>query len=126
MKRAILSSITLLSLSGCVLSTPLSTSIGNKIDVSKFDKVTVCKTTKAELLSLFGEPERTGRQSGYNTLNWQYAKASLSGSESQNVIVFLNNENVIVDYIINPVGFIIQPADKCGNRYNKTINIDSI
>lgn len=106
MKKVVLSSIVLMTLSGCA-------SMGNKIDTNKFDGVSICKTTKSELISLFGEPERSGRQSGYNTLNWQYAHASFLGSESQNVIAFLNNDNVIVDYVINPVGLNVEPTDKC-------------
>jgi len=104
MKKVVLSSIALLILTSCA-------SVGNKIDVSKLNKVENCKTTKSELISLIGEPERTGRQNGYNTMTWEYAKASLVGNENQYIVVFLNN-NVVVDYAVNPVG-VVQVNDTC-------------
>jgi hypothetical protein len=112
--KVVVTSLVLASLTGCALSPMGTNSVGRKIDTTKFNEVQVCKTSKSELIGIFGAAEREGRQNGYNTLNWQYASVSFGGKgESQNVIVYLNNENVIVDYAINPVGLNFQPTDKC-------------
>lgn len=90
--------------------------IGRKIDVSQFDKVKLCKTTKTELLTLFGNPKTYGRESGFTTMYWEYASAPLlfvgSDSATQEVIVYLNDDNIIIDYAINPAS-IHQPSNNC-------------
>ncbi len=86
----------------------MSMSAGTKIDENLLSKIENCKTTKSEILELFGEPWRTGFQNGYKTMNWQYA--SFEGS--QNYFVFLNKEGIIVDQAMNPVG-LVQINDTC-------------
>jgi hypothetical protein len=52
---------------------------GRKIDVAKVDNIVACKTTEADLLAWFGEPNQRGNQSGFPTMNWGYASASVGG-----------------------------------------------
>lgn len=100
-------------LSGCAMS-PMNEMIqGKKVDTDKFNEFKVCETTKDTVISSIGEPQQMGRQSGYNTVSWYYGRVSFSsGSETQNVLAFFNNENVLVDYAINPVG-LVEIVDKC-------------
>lgn len=101
MKKTVVLLIAPLIFSGCM-------SLGSKIDEQQLNKVETCKTTESEILKLFGNPWNKGFQSGYKTLNWQYA--SISGT--QNIIVFVNKNNLIVDFLVNPVG-LVQVNDAC-------------
>lgn len=106
-------SATILALSGCALSPMNDLTQGVKIDTNKFDSIELCNTKKSKVVELIGAPQQEGRQSGYRTASWSYAKASFSGGhESQYVIAFFNNESNIVDYAINPVG-LVQITDNC-------------
>jgi len=96
-----------LLLSACV-------SIGNKMDETDITNIQRCKTSKQELLSMFGKPYEKGVQSGYNTLKWLYVYSGVFSHQRQEVIAFLNNDGTVVDYAFNPQGS-IEIYDKCGN-----------
>jgi hypothetical protein len=114
MNKLILSTLCFI-LVGCTLSPPThNMTHGKKIDTSKLKMMVACETKKSELIKLFGKPSQEGRQSGYDTLIWNYLRASFSDGahESQYVIVFLNDHSTVIDYALNPVG-LVQISDNC-------------
>jgi PBP1b-binding outer membrane lipoprotein LpoB len=106
MKNLILASLITVFLTGCA-------SLGRKIDVTKFEDVSICKTTRAELISMVGAPWSEGKKPDYTMLNWEYGYADLVTDEvHQVVIALLNSQKIIVDYVVNPVGE-YKLTDKC-------------
>lgn len=95
-------------LSGCA-------TMGTEIDLSKLDAFKACQTTKSQMVDAFGKPFQVGKQSGYKTARWFYSYADFfENFETQNVIAFYDEDNVMVDYLLNPVGTAeIHPVDKC-------------
>ncbi len=61
-----------------------------------------CRTTEAEVVKIYGDPDTTGVYSGYTTLTW------ISGlgidTFQRELLVFVNNKGVVVDYALNPQG----------------------
>lgn len=91
----------------------------NQNDLSRIKR---CQTNRSEVLSILGKPFNEGMQNGYKTMQWQYASASFSEQISKHAIVFLNNDDVVVDVALNPVG-LIDITDNCQSRQkSSTIN----
>jgi hypothetical protein len=97
MKTLILASLITVFLTGCL-------TVGRKIDVTKFDDIVTCSTTRTELISLLGEPYKEGVKKGYTKLKYVHeVEQFLSGRVTSNYAIFLlNNKNVVVDYEFNP------------------------
>lgn len=106
--KSIILSISILALTGCA-------SMGTELDLSKLDTFKTCQTSKSEMVEVFGKPLQVGRQSGYKTAKWFYSYVGFfQDFENQNVIAFYNDDNIMVDYLLNPVGSAeIFPVDKC-------------
>jgi outer membrane protein assembly factor BamE (lipoprotein component of BamABCDE complex) len=113
MKKILTATFVLALLSGCVA--PLQpVEQGRKIDTSKFSQVIPCKTTKSELLALFGPTTKEGRENGFNIMAWQYFLTTFTAQdEQQHVFVFLNDQDVLVDYSINPKSNNLTPSKTC-------------
>ncbi len=69
-----------------------------------------CKTTEAEVVKIYGNPDITGVRSGYMTLTW------ISGlgidTFQRELVVFVNGKGVAVDYALDPHGE-IAVVDRC-------------
>jgi len=89
-------------------TTSFAVAWGSKIDVSKFDSLKLCESSKGDLMRVLGhKPTREGREQGFNSLVWEYTKATMYKTENQQVIAFTNANNIFVDYVINPVSSVI-------------------
>lgn len=61
-----------------VITTGCATSQGNQVDVSDTSSIVDGKTTKSELISKFGQPTQTTRDSkGKQTLVWLHTKSTI-------------------------------------------------
>ena len=100
--KVIVMGIFLSSLAGCTWLKYNSREIGSHI--------VRCKTTEAEVVKIYGDPEVTGVHSGYMALSW------ISGlgidTFQRELVVFVNGKGVAVDYALNPHGE-IAVVDQC-------------
>jgi hypothetical protein len=96
-KNLILASLITVFLTGCLTA-------GRKLEVTTFDDVSICKTTRAGLITLLGEPYNEGVKNGYTKLKWLYQVGDFwSGIITSSTAIFLlNKKNVVVDYEFNP------------------------
>jgi len=119
MKRILLVAAALVALGACATRTQM----GRKFTTEDVMKIQICHTTRADLISMFGEPIREGAQSGLLTLTWQYADVTYDpwhpGDYVRNVqkgtgtlIAFLNQQGTVVDYAYNPAGQ-VEAEDRC-------------
>jgi len=99
---------------------------GERIDPDDVMSIERCVTTEQDLVDVFGEPLRTGIQSGYATQTWSYADFQVSAfsSTSQNIeevqnnsgllTAFVNAEGIVVDYAYNYSELVlVQIVDNC-------------
>jgi hypothetical protein len=99
----------LLMLQACI-----SAQVGTRFPIENVPSIKRCQTTQANLLQLLGNPYQRGAQSGYNTLRWLHQRASVRDSTQNDLIVFLNDAGVVVDYTLNPQGSLVKLYDRCG------------
>jgi hypothetical protein len=98
----------------CATGLPAS---GPRMDERDVAKVHVCATTKAEIVSLFGEPKGKGIVDGLQSWQWQHFRISMSGfpSDVQTLNVALDDRDVVVDMAFNPPRAYV-PANKCAAK----------
>ena len=94
-----------LLLAGCA-------SLGKNFKEEMINEIVRCKTSESKVRELFGKPYKEGVQSGYKTLKWYYSMATFGYATTKTLIVFINDDGVIVDYALNPTG-LVQVMDKC-------------
>ena len=100
----------LLSLAcGCI-------SMGAKIDAKKVNDIKACQTTAADLVQMFGEPYQRGMHNGLPTMQWMYATGGVTGMESQNFWVILNQEGQVLQYQLNPTTVMTNIQDTCATE----------
>ena len=97
---------------------------GNKFSDKDVLKIQKCMSKKADLEQIFGEPFRTGIQSGYQYSLWSYSDTSInpfsstdtimrnSAKNRKDLFVFFNQNDIVVDYALNPTGT-VQIIDNC-------------
>jgi len=102
---------------------------GERIDPDDVMNIERCVTSEQDLVDVFGEPLRTGVQSGYGTQTWSYADLQVSAfsSTSRNIeeaqkntgllTSFVNAEGIVVDYAYNySESVLVQIVDNCGSN----------
>ena len=97
---------------------------GKRFSYEDVKKIKRCVTTENEVINNFGEPIKVGIQSRYKTLNWSYSDFTMSPFQSNEefiekasknsgtLIIFINDEEIVVDYAFNPQG-LVQVVDNC-------------
>ncbi len=86
-----------------------SASMGRKIDDARVKDIKPCVTTERDLIAWFGDPSQRGNQNGLPTMQWMYSKVTAgfaSGTtETQNLVVALNQSGKVVQFQLNPTTF---------------------
>jgi hypothetical protein len=94
---------------------------GRNFDESIFtSKIKKCQTTKAELRDLLGKPRQEGIQGGYTTLQYNYAFVIVGSYTQKSAVIFLDDNNVVVDYALNPVG-LVEVNNQCSSPRMQTV-----
>ncbi len=99
----------LVTLSWAFVVLGCSGSMGRKIDDARVKDIKPCVTTEKELITWFGNPSQRGNQNGLPTMQWMYSKVTAgfaSGTtETQNLVVALNQSGKVVQFQLNPTTF---------------------
>jgi hypothetical protein len=94
---ALLGLLSTLGLCGCV-----SITAGRKFDMVHVADIRPCVTTEENLRAWFGEPYKRGNTDGLPTLQWAYAHTGTSGTESQALVVVVNQAGKVMHFALNP------------------------
>lgn len=96
MRRAIALFSLVLILSGC------ASAVGQNFDESKLEKLHKGRTTKQELIALFGQPDtETPYPEGHLILMWKYSQArAMDTTEGKTLTVQLAN-GVVTSYTVS-------------------------
>ena len=90
--------LSLFMLVGCV-------TIGNDFPSDKVNQIQIGVTTQAEIKAMFGNPWRTGVDSG--DITWTYAlySASIGGkAEAKDLVIRFDSNGVVKSYSYNSTG----------------------
>ena len=98
--RWILLSGWLTILTSCASLGPKS---GPKLERAEVQKIKRCETTKDELIAKFGTPDSDGSSGDYSMIGWSYPIYA-GGYKNQEVKVFVDENNLVIDFVINPKG----------------------
>jgi hypothetical protein len=80
-----------------------SASIGTWVDERNIPQVLLCKTTKSEVLQLFGEPFTRGVVEDFQFWHWSFARDSATGDlQVQDLYITMDRRDVVVDLAYNP------------------------
>lgn len=104
-----LAALLFLTMTGCVSGSSTKTAIDEK----SLSNIQVCKTTKKDLVDMYGEPEKVGYQSSINTYEWTYRPFVAGPGDTKRLIAFVNKSDKVVEYSVNPSVKIIDVVDKC-------------
>jgi len=110
LKKSLAISIISLNMTACGLFIPMTQ--GERVEPSQLDKVKICKSSKSEVVEMFGEPSQRGVQSGYSLMTWVSYKMMYGKPDTQVVHAFFNKDNLLVNYVVNPVAT-VDINDQC-------------
>jgi len=103
-----------------------STSLGRKINTAHVPDIRPCVTTDDDLVGWFGEPFRFGNQNGLPTMQWEYmylkATSGSKASESQSLVVVLNQAGKVVHFQLNPTCPATDVKDVCARAGDASID----
>jgi hypothetical protein len=88
-------------------------SMGRKFDATHVNDIRQCVTTERDLLAWFGEPYERGNENGFPSLLWGYAHATITSSDRQMLVVYLNRSGQVVRFQFNPTALARDVQDVC-------------
>jgi outer membrane protein assembly factor BamE (lipoprotein component of BamABCDE complex) len=76
--------------------------VGHEFDSHKVQRVEVGKTTQSEVLSMFGEPWRTGLENGVRTWTYgHYTYRLIGNADTKDLVIKFSSDKVVSSYTFN-------------------------